>query len=263
MKFNSEFNIYDVLLVLTILILVIILAVRISYWIRNCFGKREEIIHEFIYTKSPDIQLQSKLFKAMRLYHLNPSERVFKIMESLLNSATESIYIAMYSMTHKQLAEILILARRRGVHVIVILQKNQDNQENRNSQDVIRDMMMNAGIIVQMVEKVVENRELMHLKMCMIDVPKLGDVLPSKKSDRSSANPYRTIRGQVYTQPLELIKYAKHGIIITGSMNWTYNGIKHNEENVVISSDKKACIKSMERFEELWTEITATRININ
>jgi cardiolipin hydrolase len=44
------------------------------------------------------------------------------------------------------------------------------------------------------------------------------------------------------------------GVLLTGSYNWTVAAAKHNEENIVVSDDRRLVAAFRDEFERLWRE---------
>jgi phosphatidylserine/phosphatidylglycerophosphate/cardiolipin synthase-like enzyme len=44
-------------------------------------------------------------------------------------------------------------------------------------------------------------------------------------------------------------------IVFTGSFNWTYTATKHNQENLLITTNVDIVGQYSEQFEELWKEM--------
>lgn len=246
-----QLNFFDKLGILAIFGLIMIFIFRICTFIKP----RQKCQSDVIFTKSKKIELSMKLLrKNIRLHSTPMEQRSLKIIEKLINSATQSIYVAVFIMTSKDLAQLLINARIRGVTVIVFLNKNHEKRSQLLQETIVQEMTK-YGIIVEKYDG-----KMMHLKLCLIDVP--SSVLPSgNRPIRISKNEIQTVHG-IHRIPLNI---PKQGLVITGSMNWTNSGLRHNEENFTISIEEKMCKISIARFEDLWegtNEIKETKLQI-
>lgn len=217
----------------------------------NSSTKKGVSINEIIYTRDENIEFSSKLLKSIRLPK-DSIDRNLAIFENCIKSSTRSVFVAMFAFTSHKLLNHLVEAKKRGVHVIVILSKECENSSSKSVQDSVIARMKREAIDVVIDQKC----EMLHLKMCLIDIPHSNEILPKPPSPvgrpSNDRRRYRN-RQRQNARPLML---PHSGIIITGSMNWSASGLKNNEENIIISSDHNICRPSMIRFEKLWKEST-------
>ena len=50
------------------------------------------------------------------------------------------------------------------------------------------------------------------------------------------------------------------GVVLTGSYNWTVSAAKNNEENMVVSNDRKLVLAFSEEFERLWKDFAGNAL---
>jgi phosphatidylserine/phosphatidylglycerophosphate/cardiolipin synthase-like enzyme len=51
-------------------------------------------------------------------------------------------------------------------------------------------------------------------------------------------------------------------LLLNGSLNWTVQGVKHNEENVMITTDPVMVRKFKEQFEHLWSKFSGNPVRL-
>jgi phosphatidylserine/phosphatidylglycerophosphate/cardiolipin synthase-like enzyme len=50
------------------------------------------------------------------------------------------------------------------------------------------------------------------------------------------------------------------GVVLTGSYNWTVSAAKNNEENMVVSNDRKLVLSFGQEFERLWKDFAGNAL---
>jgi phosphatidylserine/phosphatidylglycerophosphate/cardiolipin synthase-like enzyme len=81
---------------------------------------------------------------------------------NLFDSAQSRLDIAIYSITHPQIAQAIAGAKQRGVDVRLITDKGESNNENQRN---VLNFLSNSGITV----KEISHAGIMHLKISIID----------------------------------------------------------------------------------------------
>lgn len=182
----------------------------------------EEDINEIIYTQSSG-NYKSRLTRNI-CFVCGPTRFAAEVLINLLFSAKESIYVAMSTFTSNVLAWSLIEAHKNGVDVKCVVDASKENVEKVK-------MLHKAGIQLKVHEAAP-----LHLKLCVIDVS-----LDNTKKATHFLERFDTS-----------VKIPPNGIVVTGSLNWTREGLTRNEENYIVSSNAKMCQNSCKKFLEIW-----------
>jgi phosphatidylserine/phosphatidylglycerophosphate/cardiolipin synthase-like enzyme len=157
---------------------------------------------------------------------------ITEILENLLKSAQRQVHVAMYIFTNHTLFEALKEVRQRGVKVYVIVDHTMEAASGSQVQK-----MRSASIDVK-----IYSRATMHHKFCLIDAPSCDGM-----------EIFSAIDG-VGNDSRKRIVYPRHGLLITGSLNWTREALLSNVENIIVTSDEKL-IKDYQRFfYDCWNE---------
>lgn len=159
---------------------------------------------------------------------------ITEVLENLIRSARRQVHVAMYIFTNRTLFDALKDARERGVKVYVIVDHTMESASGSQVQ-YMRNSDMNVKIY---------SRATMHHKFCLIDSPscdmEIFSVIDEVGGDLESQN---------------RIVFPKHGLLITGSLNWTREALMSNVENFIVTSDIQL-IKNYQRFfYDCWIEL--------
>ena len=99
-------------------------------------------------------------------FYITPDNKVaLNVLKQQLRSAQKSIRVAMFTFTHKELAQELVEAKKRGVKVEVLL----DRQASQNAGSKVTALLRQEKVPL----KISKGKELLHHKFCWID----GDTL--------------------------------------------------------------------------------------
>lgn len=188
----------------------------------------DESINEIFFTKGP-VKYGTPLLRNMKFQEENYHVFV-DILENILRSSSKSIHLLMYIFTSFRLADALVDQKKKGVEVLVVVDHSMENSSTYTIQK-----LRAAGITVKIRDAVT-----MHNKVLLIDVPydEVEDkLIPSVSTpNRISA----------------AVRIPKNGLLVTGSMNWTSEGMLNNEENFMVTSNKDVCEKSARAFFQIW-----------
>lgn len=162
-------------------------------------------------------------------------ERSGEVIQNIIQSATKTIHLAMYIFTSRSLVQELVNARGRGVEVFVIIDKSMQDSSCKTIQQLLQN---------EITVKILDPKRVctMHLKLCLIDVPfdiQKKKLVPPKTTSSPS--------GTIFIPP-------KTGLTVTGSLNWTMEGLTCNAENFVVTSSERVCHKSATQFFDLWNK---------
>ncbi len=153
--------------------------------------------------------------------HYSPFENLEQIDRERLDRAQHTVDIAMYAFTDRYLAEELVELARRGVQIRLYRDREQYEEEQRNSGQ------RNRGTTTEMLRpqhgiqiRVKGSRELMHLKAYVIDGSLLRD----------------------------------------GSANWSPSGLKRQDNNVHFTSDPAQVEAFRQAFEQMWSRTDNARV---
>lgn len=197
---------------------------RCSTWHRKFSDDDDEDkeINEIVYTRS-SINKNTKLTRNIDFVR-EPEFHALEIISNLILSAKESVYVAVYIFSSEDLARALTVAKKRGIDVKVVLDASMEIASSSTLQ-----LLRSCGIPVK-----IHDAKMMHLKLCVIDVP-FGR---------------RKMKVQhFFDAPISI---PSNGITVTGSMNWTREGLLRNEENFIVSSNANLCHESAKQFQEVW-----------
>ncbi len=99
---------------------------------------------------------------SVKQFHFSSTSNICDILCRAINDEPQEIYVAMYSFTHKQLAQALIDAHKKGVKVTVILDVSCLTDPYSKAQ-----MLSDAGVsvLVRAKERQGIRKGLMHLKV--------------------------------------------------------------------------------------------------
>lgn len=213
-------------------LIILVASVPIVYemwkFIASKFGKVE--INETIFPRSKTIPIyQSQLFKLMNFREDSSVLRSQEILVKLFAEAVKTIDVAVYHISKKELCFALIKAKKRGVEVRVIVDGSSEGL--RAVKDCIDKIMRPVEIPVRIYRE-----SMMHIKMCLIDVPDKDDSI------------VQLVAGSPKS------RLPANGLTITGSMNWSREGMAANEEMFVVTSNKNICQVSKVEFEQLWND---------
>ncbi len=153
--------------------------------------------------------------------HYSPFENLEQIDRERLDGAQHTVDIAMYAFTDRSLAEELFKLARRGVQIRLYRDREQYEEEQRNSGQ------RNRGTTTETLRgqhgiqiRVKESRELMHLKAYVIDGSLLRD----------------------------------------GSANWSPSGLKRQDNNAHFTSDRAQIAAFQQIFEQMWNRTDNERV---
>jgi len=197
-------------------ILAIIITFIISYSLVSYLPKTESNSEQElkqILVKQNDSS-QFKIAQAL----FTPQDNIENTIINLINSEKKSIKIAIYYLTNYKIAQALIKAKLiNNINITIITDPSHVSQSN-NTQ----------------VWSLEEN-----------DIPIFTYNNKLKKNKRSALmhNKFMIFEKNIYNIPL----------VITGSFNYTHSAQKHNQENIVILSNKHIINKFNQQFNYLKT----------
>ena len=141
------------------------------------------------------------------------------ILITRINAAEHSIDLALYSFTLDEISTALIAAKSRGVVIRFVY-------EDRNIQSAVQ-TLITAGIqVIQDDFGANSGNGLMHNKFIVFD----------GRNDSSASDDW----------------------VLTGSTNWTDNGVKRNMQNLILIQDKSLAKIYTREFNEMWGSVTDT-----
>lgn len=198
------------------------------------FGTPDENreIYEAFCTRS-----QKKKTYLTRQIKFQREESLFitEILENLIRSAKRQVHVAMYIFTNRTLFEALKEARQRGVKVYIIVDHTMESASGSQVQ-FMQQCDMNVKIYSQAT---------MHHKFCLIDSPPCNAEMEIFSAVDEVGNG---------DESRKRILFSKHGLLITGSLNWTREALSSNVENIIVTSNPKL-IKDYQRFfYDCWNE---------
>lgn len=135
-----------------------------------------------------------------------------------IDSAKHTICIAMYSFTNHHFSKALLNAKRRGVKIRIVACQSMIGPYSKINELQLKSVPVRIGG---------DGDNCMHNKFCLIDV--------NEKSGISG------------------IWHPYNGLLITGSMNWTKQGLDKNWENVLFTSDNYLKKEYKKSFEYMWS----------
>lgn len=155
---------------------------------------------------------------------------ITEVIENMIKSAQRQVHVAMYIFTNHVLCEALKEAQRHGVKVYVIVDHTMESASGSQVH-----AMRAVGIDVK-----IYSRSTMHHKFCLIDAPSCDEMeIFSAISDNKSK---------------KKISFPKHGLLITGSLNWTREALSSNVENFIVTSDRKLIKDYQHFFYDCWNQ---------
>ncbi len=144
--------------------------------------------------------------------YFTPSYKALNEVVDLINISRKSVDVAMYNFTSRPLSHALVLAKRRGVKIRVVLDRKSNNpKENRFTKYLY---LKSKGIDVRFAKphRHWDRDGIMHNKFAVID----------------------------------------NKIVITGSANWTASAFVINDENIIIISREDIANVYEKEFDILW-----------
>ncbi|KAJ6641872.1 Mitochondrial cardiolipin hydrolase [Pseudolycoriella hygida] len=169
-------------------------GIDIVKWLHNLYKKRDEELNEVIFMRQKQCTMCARHRRNVNCTNEHCYNYTAKNMKAFIDSAQHSLYIAVNVFTSVDLGKVVLNAHRRGVSVKIL--GNNGTAYLTGSQ---LSMLHENGIAV----KVQGAGNDVHHKFCLIDV----DIQTKKRKDKP-LHGARTI--------------PSNGILITGSMNWTY-----------------------------------------
>lgn len=128
-----------------------------SLFIVGCSNKSASV-KASVQTESTDVQKNSKI----ETYFTKRDGNLNQILIKEINNAQKSLNIAIYSLTKEDIADAILDAKKRGVNVQVITDKQES--QSKYQKDILDNFKSN-GIPV----KINNHPGLMHLKVSIID----------------------------------------------------------------------------------------------
>jgi phosphatidylserine/phosphatidylglycerophosphate/cardiolipin synthase-like enzyme len=195
--------------------------------------KKSEENEEFneIFFTGRELNYDSKLARNVK-FQSEPSLHPTQLLEHIILSARYTIHLAMYIFTSEPLAQALIKASKSGVSVQLIVDKSMKNSSGSKIYN-----LTHYGIAVKIYES-----DTMHHKICLVDAP---------FKDSGDGKALEVVRvGR--PKNVDRIQIPKHGLTLTGSLNWTRDALTSNQENFVATSNKEICAQTAAVFFELW-----------
>ena len=182
-------------------------------------------------------QLNKKKTYLTRQIHFERDESLFitEVLENLIKTAKRQVHVAMYIFTNHILSEALKEVSRRGVKVYVIVDHTMEMASGSQVQ-----AMQQCGMNVK-----IYSRATMHHKFCLIDAPpcdiEMEIFSANGNVDEVGNNAART-----------KIVLPKHGLLITGSLNWTREALTSNVENFIVTSNRNLISDYQKFFYDCW-----------
>ena len=193
--------------------------IRANAWLRADTTRSAEVF--FLTSSPPESSGEIKVFfnkKVDTTYAIPGNEAIgnasyrFIILDRI-NSAEYSIDLALYSLSLDEISTALIAAKDRGVAIRFVY-------EDRSTQSAVQ-TLINAGIqVIKDDFGANDGNGLMHNKFFIFD----------GRSDSSASNDW----------------------VMTGSANWTANGIDANMQNLILIQDQALARVYTREFNEMW-----------
>lgn len=157
-----------------------------------------------------------------KFWHPGPGEDSCEfVIARSLSSARCSVYLCIYRLSYEKFTDILIQMRLKGVEVrLVVDQSNEkDDREDGKGHHVEVLRLIDYGVKVK---------------------------TPKFESSEHNPNGYGLMHN----------KYViiDNGLLISGSLNWTYNGLMRNYEFISVSSEKNTVRQFNNNFAKIWSE---------
>jgi phosphatidylserine/phosphatidylglycerophosphate/cardiolipin synthase-like enzyme len=147
--------------------------------------------------------------------HFSPGENLERLDVDRLQTARQSLDIAMYAFTDKYIAETLVELAERGVRIRLYRDRSQYQQEQENAaryRDASTTDLLRGQVNIQIRVKASGRRDLMHLKSYLVDGTLLRD----------------------------------------GSANWSAAGLKRQDNNAHFTNDPAQVRAFQQAFEAMW-----------
>lgn len=129
------------------------------------FGYQLGLVDRVVLPSVPTTTIAAPASDSVRVIYSLTAKNTDKELISVIDGAKTHLYFAVYTFTHKGIAEALARAKARGVDVRGVVDSGQF--EEKFSSDV-RDILDNAGIPL-VAEKHPSGNGIMHLKMLVTD----------------------------------------------------------------------------------------------
>lgn len=177
----------------------------------SCFSKIFISLSFIFYLYSTKINPKSLAF-------FSPDDDPQSKLVNLINQTKYKIQVAIYALTNKKIAQALIEATKRGVKIELITDQSAFNMRTEKISS-----FKNSGIEVFVFSQGLTKkmRPLMHNKFAIFEL--------DDKEENKNINKW----------------------IWTGSFNWTVSANRMNQENVILTSNKKIYAKYKKQFEIL------------
>jgi phosphatidylserine/phosphatidylglycerophosphate/cardiolipin synthase-like enzyme len=201
-------------------------------------------INEAFFTRDEDIDSKVKhsiLTQRIQFDRKEKTFRIAEILESLILSAKKNIYVAMYIFTSHLLADAMKKASRKGVKIYVIVDNSMESASNSQVQS-----LKESGIDMKICCDYT-----MHHKFCLIDVENENGKIPFSSQQSTSTTTTSTTNAN---NDKCRVLLPENGILITGSLNWTLEGLTSNYENIVITSNVHLIRAYTNAFNQRWNE---------
>lgn len=198
-------------------------------WKKLMADPDDEEILELICCRQP-LNKKWRLCKGIKFDGAFSHGHCTQVLQNLIRSSKRSIHLAVYIFTSRALAEALIKVHKKGVKVCVVI----DQSMKISSGSVVSSLLRN-GIEVRIYPE-----GMMHNKLALFDVP-FDEASNGKLVAYPSLPNYDAI-----------IALPKHGLTVTGSLNWTNEALNSNRENFIAVSNKKVCETAASEFYDVW-----------
>ncbi|XP_055298903.1 mitochondrial cardiolipin hydrolase-like [Sitodiplosis mosellana] len=142
-------------------------------------------------------------------------EKLMSKIAKVIDLAQHSIDIAMYNLTNHKIVGSILGARKRNIDVRLIMDRSALEGLDNHTAFI---SLKTAGVHIKIAG---EEKKLMHHKFCLIDTNRWINV----------------------------------GMIISGSLNWTYGGFNQNCENVTFIENRFTQNEYNETFNHIWSKI--------
>lgn len=197
---------------------------------------------------SREQQLKKKKTYLTRQIHFERDESLFitEVLENLIKTAERQVHVAMYIFTNHILSEALKEVSRRGVKVYVIVDHTMEMASGSQVQ-----AMQQCGMSVK-----IYSRATMHHKFCLIDAPPCDNIEMEIFSANGNVDEVVGNNKNVVAAARRKIVLPKHGLLITGSLNWTREALTSNVENFIVTSDCNLIKDYQKFFYDCWNDIS-------
>ena len=193
--------------------------IRANAWLRADTTRSAEVF--FLTSSPPESSGEIKVFfnKKVDTTYAIPGNKAIGnasyrfIILNRINSAEYTIDLALYSLSLDIISDALIAAKDRGVVIRFVY-------ENRNTQPAVQSLIDEGIQVIKDNFGTNDGNGLMHNKFIIFD----------GRSDSSASNDW----------------------VLTGSANWTANGIAANMQNLILIQDKSLARVYTREFNEMW-----------